>query len=74
VWKRHTLSTAHGFVVALRDGRRVYLQLVVDEHGEDEAGVELQILPMTGERYPELKGGGFVWSDETRQLNELLNS
>ena len=69
-----SLSTAHGFVLALRDGRRVYLQLVVDEYGEDEAGVELQILPMRGERYPELKGGGFVWDDDTRQLNGVLTS
>ena len=68
------LSTAHGFVLALRDGRRVYLQLIVDEYAEDEANVELQILPMGGERHPDLKGGGIVWIHDTAELNGVLTA
>jgi len=66
-------STAHGFVVALADRRRVYLQLIVD-HSQDEPSEELQILPMGDERYPQLEGGGIEWCDDVQVLNQLLRS
>jgi hypothetical protein len=64
-------STAHGFVLALRGGSRVYLQLV-SASDDEEPIEEVEVLPMTGARYPDLKGGGIVWSDETEVLNRFL--
>jgi hypothetical protein len=67
-------STAHGFVLALRDGRRCYLQYVMtaDAGAIDE---DVVALPMRDERYPDLKGGGVVWDDRgAAGLNSLLNA
>lgn len=65
-------STAHGYVIALRGGRRLYLQYVMtfDEDGIVE---EVETLPMTDERYPDLEGGGIAWDDDSAsELSGLL--
>jgi hypothetical protein len=64
-------STAHGFVLSLRDGSRVYLQYItaIDDERPTE---EIEVLPMADERYPDLKGGGIVWQDEVDELNRFL--
>jgi len=62
-------STSHGFVLALTGGRRAYLQYVSDEEAED-----VQILPMTDERYPALTGGGIKWTADVGDLNRFLKS
>lgn len=64
-------STAHGFVLALRDGRRCYLQYIA-AYEDDEVTEEVETLPMGGERYPSFGGGGVVWDDEVEDLNRLL--
>lgn len=64
-------STAHGFVLSLRGGSRVYLQLVTAS--DDEKPIEeIEVLPMAEERYPDLKGGGIVWINEAREINRFL--
>jgi hypothetical protein len=66
-------STAHGFVLTLRGGSRIYLQLVTAT--DDEKPIEeIEVLPMTDERYPDLRGGGIVWNDEVEELNRFLKS
>ena len=60
-----------GFVIVLTYGRRTYLQYICDRL-ESETKEELQILPMGDELYPQLKGGGVVWSREVKYLNNLL--
>ncbi|CAN5333668.1 hypothetical protein BH10PSE6_BH10PSE6_54690 [soil metagenome] len=62
-------STSHGFVLALTGRRRVYLQYISD----NEAG-DVQLLPMTDERYPDLQGGGIKWTDDVGDLNRFLKS
>lgn len=64
-------STAHGFVLTLRDGSRVYLQLITAF--DDEKPVEeVEVLPMGAERYPDFRGGGIVWINEVNELNCFL--
>jgi hypothetical protein len=64
-------STAHGFVLALRDGRRLYLQYIVAYEG-DNVDEDVQTLPMHDERYPAIEGGGIVWDDDVEDLTKLL--
>jgi hypothetical protein len=66
-------STAHGFVLLLRDGSRVYLQYITAI--DDERPIEeIEVLPMADERYPDLKGGSIVWQDEVSELNRFLKA
>src|SRR4051794_34143658 len=46
---------ALGVVLALQDGRRIYLDYFFD-FAEDEEEIDVQ--PMGDERYPAIKGGG----------------
>ena len=64
-------ATAHGFVLALRGGSRVYLQLVTATD-DDKPIEEIEVLPMGDERYPDLRGGDFAWIDEVGELNRFL--
>jgi hypothetical protein len=67
-------STAHGFVLARRDGRRCYLQYIA-AYDEDDVTEDVLTLPMGGERYPRFNSsGGVVWDDEVEDLNRLLLS
>lgn len=65
-------STAHGFVLALRTGRRCYLQYVMAPGDNDEPVEDVEFLPMDNERYPDLRGGGIWWNDDVHELNSLL--
>ena len=65
-------STSHGFVLALRDGRRCYLQYVMSPGDDDDIVEDVETLPMGDERYPDLKGGGICWNDNVKKLNQLL--
>jgi len=67
------VADAHGFVLSLRDGRRLYLQLV-SARDDDEPIDELEMLPMDDERYPQIEGGGIGWCDEVGEINRLLHS
>jgi len=62
--------TAHGFVFALRDGRRVYIQRVAS-FPEDGEG-DFCVLPMADERYPVQKGADIEWTDDVADLNCFL--
>jgi hypothetical protein len=65
-------STAHGFVLTLRDGRRCYLQYIAAYQGDD-VDEEVQTLPMEDERYPRFNSaGGIVWDDDTEDLTRLF--
>lgn len=65
-------STAHGFVLARRDGRRCYLQYVA-AHDEDGVTEDVLTLPMSDERYPRFNSdSSVVWDDEVGELNRLL--
>lgn len=65
-------STAHGFVLARRDGQRCYLQYIA-AHDGDEVTEDVLTLPMNEERYPRFNNnGGIVWDDEVNDLNRLL--
>jgi hypothetical protein len=65
-------STAHGFVLARRDGRRCYLQYIAVYDGDDTTE-EVLTLPMNDERYPRFNSnGGIVWDDEVDDLNRLI--
>ena len=66
-------STAHGFVLALRDGRRCYLQYIA-VYEDDDVTEEVQTLPMDDERYPSFNVGGIDWDDEVGDLNRLLKN
>lgn len=66
-------SSAHGFVLALRNRTRLYLQRVT-ARDDDKPIKEIEVLPMGDERYPDLRGGGIVWLDEVGELNRLLKS
>jgi hypothetical protein len=65
-------STAHGFVLLLRDDSRVYLQYITAT--DDERPVEdVVVLPMGRERRPELGGGsGITWIDDVEEINRFL--
>ncbi len=63
--------TAHGFVFALGDGRRVYIHRVAS-FPEDGGDGDFCILPMADERYPILNGGDFKWTDDVADLNSFL--
>ena len=65
-------SVAHGFVLALRNGSRVYLQLV--STAAEKPVEEIEVLPMGDERYPDLKGSDIAWIDEVDALNRFLNT
>jgi hypothetical protein len=67
------VADGHGFVLSLRDGRRLYLQLV-SARDDDEPIDELEMLPMGDERYPQMEGGGIAWCDEVGEINRLLHS
>jgi hypothetical protein len=65
-------STAHGFVLTRRDGRRCYLQYIA-AYDEDDVTEDVLTLPMSDERYPRFNdNGGIVWDDEVDDLNRLL--
>ena len=63
--------TAHGFVFALGDGRRVYIHRVAS-FPEDGGDGDFCVLPMADERYPILNGGDFKWTDNVADLNSFL--
>jgi len=63
--------TSMGFVLALRDGRRAYLEYFLD-FAEDEEEIDVQ--PMGDERRPVLEGDGVQWVDDVGELNRLLMS
>jgi hypothetical protein len=65
-------STSHGFVLALEDGRRCYLQYVMAPGNDGDIVEDVETLPMGDERYPDLKGGGICWDDDVKELNQLL--
>ena len=67
------VADAHGFVLSLRDGQRLYLQLV-SARDDDEPIDDLEMLPMDDERYPQIDGGGIAWSDDVGEINRLLKS
>jgi hypothetical protein len=60
-------STSHGFVLALTGGRRAYLQYISDNDWDD-----VQLLPMSDERYPSLGGSRIAWTDRVGDLNRFL--
>ena len=64
-------STAHGFVLALRDGRRCYLQYIA-AYDQGDVIEDIETLPMCDERYPSLSGGGIVCDDRVGDLNRVL--
>jgi hypothetical protein len=65
-------STAHGFVLSLWDGRRVYLQYVAT-YADDEMDEEAEIIELGDKLYPFPNGeGGVVWNEDVRELNSLL--
>jgi hypothetical protein len=72
-WQQIELhSTAHGFVLTLRDGTRVYVQYITAT--DDEKPVEdIVVLLLGGERYPDLRGTDLVWDDDTGELNRFLH-
>jgi hypothetical protein len=64
-------STAHGFVLELHNGSRVYVDYCCChvrgdfvEHGET--------LPMGQERYPQFRGTVHRWSSDVEDLNKRL--
>jgi hypothetical protein len=66
-------STAHGFVLTLRDGRRRYLQYIAVYRDDGDVDEEIQTLPMADERYPRFNNsGGIVWDDDVEDLTRLL--
>ena len=66
-----------GYIVALRSGRRAYLQYDFGEHLREDDSVELveqvDLLPIAAERAPRLQGGGIKWTDEVQHINEHLS-
>jgi hypothetical protein len=64
-------SIAHGFVLTLREGRRLYLQYIAAYEGDD-VDEDVQTLQMDKERYPPIEGGGIVWEDDAEDLTRLL--
>lgn len=67
-------STAHGFVLARRDGRRCYLQYIA-AYDEDDVTEDVLALPMGDELYPRFNSNdGIVWDDEVEDLNRLLSA
>jgi hypothetical protein len=64
-------SIAHGFVLTLRAGRRIYLQYIAAYEGDD-VDEDVQTLPMRDERYPLIDGGGICWEGDTEDLTRLL--
>jgi hypothetical protein len=65
----------YGYMVALRDGRRTYLEYSLDEQ-PGESAEKILILPVPeGRRFPELRGlDPTSWSDDVANLNEGLGS
>jgi hypothetical protein len=65
-----------GYIVALRSGRRAYLQYDFGEHLREDDSVELveqvDLLPIAAERAPRLQGGGIKWTDEVQHINDHL--
>jgi hypothetical protein len=66
-------STAHGFVLAFRDGTRRYLQYIVTYDGDD-GDEDVLTLPMRDERYPPIEGGGIDWHDDAGDLSRLFTA
>jgi hypothetical protein len=62
-------TTAHGFVFALSDGRRVYVRRVASF--PDETDDDVRVLPIEDERYPLLEGVDFSWSEDVADMNRL---
>jgi hypothetical protein len=54
-------------VLALTGGRRAYLQYISDNDWED-----VQLLPMSDERYPSLRESRIAWTDRVGDLNRFL--
>jgi hypothetical protein len=63
-------ATSYGFVVELRDGRRVYFDY--DNYSEDEFAERVTVQPMDAERYPRLDGSTPEWDDDLGELNRCL--
>lgn len=65
-----------GYIVALRSGRRAYLQYDFGEHLREDDSVELveqvDVLPIAAERAPRLQGGGIKWTNDVQHINEYL--
>ena len=67
-------STAHGFVLSLRGGRRVYLQYVAT-YADGEMDEKSEIIELGDKLYPFPDGeGGVAWNNDVRELNSLLRS
>ncbi len=63
-------ATSFGFVVELRDGRRVYFDY--DNYSEDGFVERVTMQPMGAERYPRLDGTIPDWDDDLGELNRRL--
>jgi hypothetical protein len=79
-WAANSFDVAAaGFVLRLRDGRRAYLDVWIEQAREEDAPpakveIELEMLP-AGQRYPHFPSdadpvGG--WQDDIEPLNALL--
>ncbi|MBS0219628.1 MAG: hypothetical protein JSR91_02695 [Proteobacteria bacterium] len=69
--------TSCGYVVALRDGRRIYMQYHFGERlREDDDGADLiervELMPLEDDGYPQLPGIGIEWDDDLDHINEHL--
>jgi len=65
-----------GYILALRSGRRAYLQYDFGEHLREDDSVELveqvDVLPIAAERASRLEGGGIKWTNDVLHINEHL--
>jgi hypothetical protein len=65
-------STDHGFVLRLRDGRRVYLGLsAVHDDEADEPTDDLEVCWLDNGHRPKISG--HAWIEDTGELNRFLN-
>jgi len=63
-------ATSYGFVVELRDSRRVYFDY--DNYSEDEFVERVRVRPMGTERYPRIDEATPEWDDDLGELNRRL--
>jgi len=73
-------ADAHGFILVLRDGRRVYLDFFMMHHatvtqgdaegGDEDSDDRLNIIWLDGDERPQLCGGR--WIDDVTALNTFL--
>ena len=71
-------AASSGYVIALRYGRRVYLDYYAGPDlraDADDAPTieEVQVTPLAADqKYPQLEGGGVRWQNDVSELNECL--